>query len=173
MGSSSSNINATRGLTNAEVFQLKRHFKAASSGWFSKKISFTEFMTLYKLLNPSCSQDTIELIAQRAFLASDRNRSGKLNFDEFLMAYKLTKSKNIGENMSCVLQDYCDPARQNQGRLTKDQAYSYCCYLYDFYGRPSSVDPRSVLSVFGESSTITYSEFIYYTAPLYEQHIFY
>lgn len=172
MGSSSSSINSTRGLTNAEVFQLKRHFKAASSGWFSKKISFTEFIALYKLLNPSCSEDKIELIAQRAFLASDKNRSGKLNFDEFLMAYKLTKSKNICENMSCVLQD-CDPARQNQGRLTRDQAYSYCCYLYDFYGRPSSVDPRSVFSVFGDNSTITYSEFIYYTAPLYEQYIFY
>lgn len=56
-----------------------------------RKMNFQEFVKLYGNINPSLRGPDIINIAEQAFMASDTNDDGLLNFDEFLIAYCLTK----------------------------------------------------------------------------------
>jgi hypothetical protein len=56
-----------------------------------RNMNFQEFVRLYGSINPGLRGPDIVNIAEEAFLASDTNDDGLLNFDEFLIAYCLTK----------------------------------------------------------------------------------
>lgn len=153
------------GLTDDEVKKLKKHFKVEAG--CDRKLSYAEFVNMFKLLNPSVSQCSVEKIALQAFSASDINGDGKLSFEEFLNAYKLTKSTNLCENVKCIMKDY-DSCHQNRGCLTQDEAYKYVCYLHKFYGRPKQCNPRNVYQRFNGNNRIGYNEFANYAAKEYE-----
>ncbi len=69
--------------------KLKKFFNQFSGN--DRKMNFHEFVKLYGNLNPSLRGPDIVNIAEQAFLASDTNDDGLLSFNEFLIAYCLTK----------------------------------------------------------------------------------
>ena len=74
-----------------EMRKLKKFFNQFSGK--DRKMNFHEFVKLYGNLNPGLRGLDIVNIAEQAFFASDTNDDGLLSFNEFLIAYCLTKPK--------------------------------------------------------------------------------
>jgi hypothetical protein len=77
------------GLSNYEIGKLRKMFDQHSG--VDRKLNFQEFIRLYGHMNPNLRGPAIIVLAERAFQASDSNDDGLINFDEFLIAYCLTK----------------------------------------------------------------------------------
>jgi hypothetical protein len=79
-------------LSNYEIIKLRKMFDQHSG--VDRKLNFQEFIRLYGHMNPNLRGPAIIVVAERAFQASDSNDDGLINFDEFLIAYCLTKPYN-------------------------------------------------------------------------------
>lgn len=69
--------------------KLKKLFDLHSG--MDRKLNFQEFIRLYGNMNPNLRGPFIISLAERAFQSSDTNDDGLLSFDEFIVAYCLTK----------------------------------------------------------------------------------
>ena len=158
------------GLSDREVDELCRIFQQMSGA--DQELDFDEFIRVLSRLNPGMPSNVVRTIAQRAFAASDRNGNGKLCFQEFLCAYKLTRSQDLRSNVNYCLQDL-QQYHSQPGYLTQQEAYHYYNYLCEFHGRPRELNPEVIYIIFRDNNRISYNQFAEQCAPHFERYCYY
>jgi Ca2+-binding EF-hand superfamily protein len=97
MGTSVSKASSSTGFEKWEVGLLERMFHDLSTRSHGKKIDKTTFMQIFKLPG---------MMGERLFDVLDQDKSGKINFDEFLKAMKIYSRGTFEEKMSLFFDMY-------------------------------------------------------------------
>jgi hypothetical protein len=92
-----------------ELEKLRKLFNYHAG--IDRRLNFQEFVKLYGVLNPQSRGPHIINIAENAFISNDLDNDGFIKFEEFLVAYCLTKPlSNIGSRIrpDVICEEVCD-----------------------------------------------------------------
>lgn len=130
-----SGLQQASGIDAGRLPQIQEMFQRAAGA--DGLLSRGEFNQLYSQLNLGPYD---EVNVDRAFRSLDRDRSGKLSFDEFLSASVMLNNKTGARERMSYLIDSNNPAGIDHSYITPDYGRSIVHNLNDFYGTNADFD---------------------------------
>jgi len=153
---SSPRFEQTSGISSSRLGNINQEFRRAAGS--DGLISRNEFNQLYRELNlGSNDHQSID----RAFRAFDRDRSGKLSFDEFMSATVMLNNDTNAEERVSYLIDSNNPSGMNHTYITPEYGRVIVDNMNQFYGTDAEFDNIwSRLNV--NNGQVARSEFVSY-----------
>jgi Ca2+-binding EF-hand superfamily protein len=156
------------GISSSRLGDINQEFRRAAGS--DGLISPNEFHRIYKELNlGSNDRQSID----RAFQAFDRDRSGKLSFDEFLSATVMLNNNTNAQQRVSYLIDSNNPNGMNHTYITPEYGRAIINNMNQFYDTDADFDdiwPR--LNV--NNGQVAREEFVTYLReqPSFSRHLY-
>jgi Ca2+-binding EF-hand superfamily protein len=157
------------GLSSQEINKLQDYYSQFAGR--DAKLNYSEFKNIYTRLNPDMIGPQLEDLAERAFMASDKDRNGFIDFDEFIAFYVMNKSnpENFRDNMYNLLNTY----HADSGYISPNDALQYTNWTYNYTKRPRDVpEPNQLMQKFEQfGDRIPLEHFVNGIAPVFADYL--
>ena len=130
------------GLPYDQIQQIQSQFYQAAGR--DGLMDINEFANLYARFPGAAQQPNLNQQIQRLFQTFERDRSGRLSFDEFLAAVVM-----MNHNMPrmdrvdyLIRQNNAEGRRHGNGRVSSQYGHQVFRRLNDYYGLPPGTEPQ-------------------------------